>query len=127
MKHLKLYSTKLNSFVENKIFESKSVQSTRNLIREFNTFLRDIKPIVIEKYLELSKDKKYEPDYGDKPDKHNIKDLALIEAVAEEEYFEFLLQDYDNEGVVQGQYFVTLSNEEMEDALMKMDVKKYNL
>jgi hypothetical protein len=110
-----------------KLFESKSVQSTRNLIREFNDFLRDVKPVVIEEYLRLAKDEKYEPDYGDKPNRYNSKKLALIEATVSDEYFEFLLQDYDNDGIVQGQYFVMFSNEEMEDALMKMDVKKYNL
>jgi hypothetical protein len=110
-----------------KLFESKSIESTRNLIKEFNDFLRDIKPIVFEKYLELAKDKRYEPDYGDKPNTHNIKDLALIEAIAAEEYFEFLLQNYDNNGIVQGQYYIILSNEEMEEALMKIDAKKYNL
>ena len=44
-----------------------------------------------------------------------------------EGYFEFLLQDFDDNGEVSGQYFITLSDEEMEDALLKLDAKRYNL
>lgn len=110
-----------------KLFENKSVKSTRNLIEEFNNFLRDIKPAVIKEYIKLANDKRYEPDQGDRPVKGNVESLALIEVVAMENFFEFLLQDYDNNGEVTSQYFIMLSDVDMEEALMDLDAKKYNL
>lgn len=110
-----------------KLFENKSAQSIKNLIEEFNNFLRDIKPVIIKEYLRLAKDKRYEPEQGDKPIKGNVKNLALIEVITIDDYFEFLLQDYDNNGFVTSQYFISISNEDMEEALIDLDAKKYNL
>jgi len=109
-----------------KLFENKSIQSIRNLVEDFNKFLIYVKPIVLEEYLRLAEDRRYIPEQGDTPTKNKFENLALIEVAAMDGYFEFLLQDYDEDGIAY-QYFIPIADEDMKDALIKLDAKKYNL
>ena len=44
-----------------KLFENQSVQSIRNMVKEYHKFFEYIKPAIIEKYNELANDPDYEP------------------------------------------------------------------
>ena len=111
-----------------RLFESQSVQSTRNMIEEFNKFLEDVRPYIIEKYNELANDEDYECDYGDSPvPQNNDGDLVLQQVEMNDNLFQFLLRTYDEHGQVYETFFINITSKEMEKILLKIKSNKYNL
>lgn len=112
MKHIKLY-------------ENKSVQSIRKNIDEFNKFRKEIRPYVIEKYKSLIDDDYY-PECGSKPRKVN-EDSLVLNDIYINNGFEFELFLWSNQGEFLDNFNISISNEEMEQILLKMTTHKYNL
>lgn len=110
-----------------RLFENISVSSVRKMIIDYTNFLKDIKPIIVEKYKELADDRGYETEYGDQPHKHNINDLVLTSIGYWDQGVQFVLTTYDNDGGLQNHYYINVTNDELEDMLIKLTSNKYNL
>ena len=88
-----------------------------------------IKPTIIEEYIKLANDKQYRPEQGEKPYKMKNLDqeLVLTECYLYDEGFLFILTEYNNDGESTAHYYIHLDNEEMEEALLGLTAKKYNV
>ena len=111
-----------------RLYETKSIQSIKNIIDSYHNFLEEIKPLIIIKYNELAEDDDYYPDMGDKPSDMWDPDLLVLNNV---DYynneFVFILHGYDNDGILDATFIIPLTEEEMKDELIKMDAQKYNI
>lgn len=109
--------------------ENYSIQSVRNIISDFQKFTEDIKPGLIEIYNELANDKKYYPEQGDRPYKMKdpMNELSVGECYAGINTFLFILHEYNNNGEMTSQFYIDLDEEEMEELLLNITAKKYNL
>ena len=108
--------------------ESNSIQNIRNNINEFYSFLKDIRPLVLERYKELCEDKQYFPEIGEKPfyvGKGNEHSLIIADIVSLKKGFSFEFQYYD--GGEFYNFYIHLTDEEIEDFLMKKDATRYNI
>ena len=116
-----------------KIFENQySKQSVKNLLKEYFSFVKYIKPAILEKYEQLVDDSDYEPDYGDQPYKVNLNDLSLTrigysEGGDSEFDYQFVLNDYSTSGEIVSTFYIDVTQEELEEMIMKLDAKKYNI
>ena len=116
-----------------KIFESQySKQSVKNLLKEYFSFIKYIKPAILEKYLQLADDPDYEPDYGDQPYKVDVNDLSLTrigysEGGDSEFDYQFVLNDYNISGEIFATFYIDVTQDELEEMIMKLDAKKYNI
>jgi len=111
-----------------KLFENKSVSTIRNAINVYQSFIAKIKPAVFEKYNKLVDTENYEPEYGDMPHGYADDNFFYISDIIDlGDGFEFFLTETDKHGNIEANYQVTLTDEEIEDAYMKIDAKKYNL
>ena len=103
-----------------------SVESIKKTIENYNNFLDEIKPIVIDEYKKLAKDKKYFPAQGDKP--YFLKDyddILINEIYSDPNYILFIVtdgSDYDRP-----EFYIYISNKKLKKALFKRDIQKYNL
>jgi len=117
MKHLRLFEN------------VKSIQSMRNTINEYDSFMEYIKPFVIEKYEELAKDEDYELDNGDFPTLDD--DPILISATNLEIGFSFHLQGFNNDGEAISNYYIEFQDNELEkwikESEMRNATKKFNI
>lgn len=109
-----------------KLFESKTVNSVRKTIIDFHDLKKYLTPEVIELYNKLAKNDEYEPDYGEKPFPTN-KDLILTNIGYWAKCIQFKIEIYDDDGYVSHSFYPEISNEELEEMLMRLDSKKYNL
>jgi hypothetical protein len=112
-----------------KIFENKnSVQSVRNMVKEYRIFLDKIRPVIIEKYYELANSPDYEPDYGEQPSKfEDESELALSNIGYYNGGLQFQINSYDDNGNVRVSYYLDITDDELEILLLKIDANKYNL
>jgi len=110
-----------------KLFENQSVQSIRNMVKEYHKFFEYIKPAIIEKYNELANDPDYEPEYGGTPYIIHYDELVLTQIGYYDGGLQFVLQSSDDNGDIQGSFYINITDEELEQMLIKLDAKKYNL
>lgn len=116
MKHLRLYEN------------NRTIQSIRKLKDDYYNFMIEIKPYVYEKYIELANDESYSAEQEDQPrNDTEIDDLFLTEYDTLSTGFQFLMSTYDNDGEVENNYYIFISNKEMENVLLRMDSDKFNL
>lgn len=120
MKHLKIY--------ENRI----TINYVRNTAKEFRELLYKLKPVVYEKYIELTKNENYEkvyrtPDFGDQPYPLDIDELNLENIGYWHDGVQFLLRKYNDDGEIENSFYIDVSNQELESMLIKLDANKYNL
>ena len=113
MKHIKLFEN------------NRSIQSMRNIVNEYDEFFNYITPIIMEKYNELAEDEDYEPDRGDAPTSDDEPYLQTISDIGGG--FEFYLQSFNNNGEPDANYHIELTDEELEELIIRVDSKKYNL
>ena len=111
------------------INESYTIQSIKNILDIYNQFLTDIKPAVIKEYIKLANDKHYYPDQGEKPYqmKNPNQELNITECYSNNVGFLFILTEYNNDGESVAHYYIQFENEEMEEALLELTAKKYNV
>lgn len=110
-----------------KIFENnRTVQSIRKMAEDYMVFLHDIKPFIFEKYYKLANDPNYETEYGDELNV-NDKELALTNIGYYDGGLQFHINSYDNNGEIMANYYIDITNDELEEMLIKLDSKKYNL
>ena len=110
-----------------KLFENNTLSSVRKLIIDYSNLLTEIKPLVIEKYKQLASDPEYQPSYGDQPDITDIKDLVLIRIGYWDKGVQFVLNTYDNDGIVVKYYYIDVENNDLDDMLSQLNSNKYNL
>ena len=115
------------------LFENQNVNSIKDAIDIYKKFLIDIKPAVFNKYNEIAE--KYEnddeldaPEYGDKPIGTADDDFNYISDVINWDVgLEFIMLESDKHGNIEATYYIMLTDEEIKNAYVGMDAKKYNL
>ena len=122
MKHLKLFEN------------IKSVSSIKDAINKYKSILVYIKPAVIDRYLEITNDP--EMDYGqDIADKyggnsyyviHDINRIVLREMSFHDDKIFFTLEYYDDDDELDT-FYVPFTDEELKNAILKLDSNKYNI
>lgn len=112
-----------------KLFENKTVSSVRKTIKDFSDLLKYLTPEVIELYNKLAEDDEYEPNYGEKPflPLPRNGELILDNIGLWPDGAQFDIKMYDDDGFVSHSFYPEISNEELEEMLMRLDTKKYNL
>ena len=125
MKYLKLYE------------KIKSVSSIKDIINKYHDILEYIKPVVVDRYNEIANSS--ELDYGQNiTDEyggssfygiHNLKRIELKEMKIHDNKLFFTLEyipgnSEKNEADI---FYVPFTDEELENAMLKLNVKKYNL
>lgn len=118
-----------------KLFENQSASSIRNAIGIYKKFLVDMTPAVFEKYDKLAEE--YENDENDElepPETGNIPQgtadsdwFYISDIVDYDKGFEFVLSETDKEGNVEATYFIPFTDEEINNAYIGIDAKKYNI
>jgi hypothetical protein len=86
--------------------------------KEFITLFKDV---VIEKYIELSKDDSYQPEIGPHPYKVKRNKLSVTDASIWKNGVNFKVEAYGYE------YYIFMSPEEIEHHIVKNTASKYNL
>jgi hypothetical protein len=109
-----------------KLYENKTVNSVRHTIIEFKNLLKYLRPEVISLYNKLAEDDEYEPNFGDKPFITDD-DLILKNIGYWSDGVQFNIEIYDDDGFVSHSFYPEISNDELEEMLMRLDSKKYNL
>lgn len=115
MKHLRLYE------------KSRTVNSVRNIINEYHVFLKEITPVVIERYKELANDHYFEVSYGEPFDINVADELLLGDIGYWEDGVQFELLLYNEDGIITNQYYYEVTNEELGMMLVKIRSNNYNL
>jgi len=110
-----------------KIFENnKSVNSIRKMIIEYKKFLKEIQPYILNIYEDLAADDDYEPNYGSKP-YETTGDLCLEDIGHWPDGLQFVIHLYNSEDTILHSFYIEITNEELDEILMKMNANKYNL
>jgi len=110
-----------------RLFEKLSTQSIKNTVNDYNNMIKKISPGIKEKYDELA-EKGYEPDYGDDLYVLDSEEQLVFQGLAViDSGFECCLQSFDHNGQIRGTFYIVLTNEDVDNLLIKMDTKKYNL
>lgn len=111
-----------------RLFENMSAQSIREMAKKYEAFLDDIKPYVVRKYNELANDENYEQDFGDKPFLLNPhEELFLSKIGFDNKMFQFVLYLFDDEHTICNQFYIDITDNELNDILMELNANKYNL
>jgi hypothetical protein len=118
-----------------KLFENQSANSVRNAISIYKKFLVDMQPAVFEKYNKIAEEYDNDedgelesPETGDKPTGTADNNWFYIEDVQDyDDGFEFFLNETDKDGNVESIYCIILTDEEINNAYIKIKSNKYNI
>lgn len=111
-----------------------STNTIKKLAVDYHNLLNDLKPLVIERYLEIVRD--HTLGYGqDIVDKYggtyyevdNIDGIRLKDLSMHDNKFFFTLEYFDYDSDTPDITYVPFSEEELKDAIVKSNAKKYNL
>jgi hypothetical protein len=121
-----------------RIFENiKSVISIKDVIVKYMEIIEYIRPAVIDRYNEIASDP--ELDYGQNITDvyggssfytiHNLKGIQLKEISFDDNKFFFTLEYFDSYSTTESPdiFYVPFTEEELEDAILKLNAKKYNI
>jgi len=120
-----------------KIFENiKSISSIRDTIKKYEEIVEFLRPVVIARYNEIASDSKL--DYGQNITDvyggdsyyviHYIERIKILGLKIHDNKIFFTLQyhePYSNEEF--SEFYVPFTDEELEDAIIKLDTNKYNI
>jgi hypothetical protein len=120
---------KIQKFNENVDISTNSIKKT---IIDYHELLIKLKPLVIERYLEISKDDDLMQEivdvYGsDYFSSSNAKKLILTDIKYFDNKIFFTLKHNDIYGSEDKYYYVPFNEDELDDAILKMNAHKYNL
>jgi hypothetical protein len=113
MKHIKTYEN------------SATMEKIKSSIKNWHETVNLLYPIVISKYKELAEDENYQPEAGETPESSVSDELTLTEISSMPNGLYFTLDWYGE--FSHSVYYIDMTNEEIEEGLMKIDAKKYNL
>lgn len=111
----------------NRLYENYTIDSISKVIKDYQDFMKSVKPFVVEEYNNLASDKDYYPDFGDKPYKMDERDLVLSYCSIDSNEFVFTIEVYDNDGGLSNTFYISISYGDMEDILLNLTAKNYNL
>ena len=114
-----------------------SINSIKNTINDYHELINTLRPVAIKRYLEIAED--HTTGYGqDIVDVyggdsfyviHNVEKIKLIEIKMHDNKIFFTLEyldSYDDSGN-SDIFYVPFTEEELENAIIKMNANKYNL
>lgn len=115
MKHLKLFESNY------------TVQSIKNITKEYHELLKYLKPMIMEKYEELANNDDYQPEMGASPSSYDTDDVSIVEIYESNEGVSFLLYAYDSDGNILDNIYINFTEKEIEECIIKIDALQYNL